>query len=226
MADSPSMPAVRRLGLPPQRTVGSVLAAFALAVATCAPSASTSPAGQTSPQPSTSPATLTPSAPSPTPSATEAMDPEGKTVVWATYRSDALGISFEYPRSSTTHPSLPQCVPRESGFSINVDRLIIGRAESVLGPGTGATPDAVADVFLKDLRVESRGATTMENRPGVVVGYRYGGLNRFGYALFVANGAHIYQFSWDAGVFDCEPAPGFIGPAVYLDMIRSVRFLT
>src|SRR5438093_6439307 len=214
----PSVARVRRVGS------GSFVVALSLSLAVCTPAEPLS--SVPSATPSAAVASVTASS-SPTPSPTEVVDPEGKTVDWATYRSDALGITFEYPRSSTTHPSLPRCAPTESGFSINVDRLVIyGRAESRLGPGTRATPDAVADVFLKDLRVESRDAITVENRPGVVVSYRYGGLNRFGYALFVANGAHIYQFSWDAGVFECEPAPGFIGPAVYLDMIRSVRFLT
>src|SRR5437870_7395158 len=213
----PSVARVRRVGS------GSFVVALSLSLAVCTPA-----------EPSSSVPSATPSAAvasvtafsSPTPSPTEVLDPEGKTVDWATYRSDALGITFEYPRSSTTRPALPQCAPRELDRSIFLDRLgVDGDAEKSLSPGIPVTADAVADKYVQRVNLDTRDPTTVGGLPGVIVSYHSGGLNRFGLAVFVANGGHVYQFAWDAGVFECTPAPGFTGPGVYGHVIGSVRFL-
>ena len=202
---------------------GSFAAAISLSLVVCTPAEPLS--SVSSATPSAAVASVTASS-SPTPSPTEVLDPEGKTVDWATYRSDALGITFEYPRSSTTRPALPQCAPRELDRSIFLDRLgIDGDAEKSLSPGIPATADAVADKYVQRVNLDTRDPTTVGGRPGVIVSYHSGGLNRFGLAVFVANGGHVYQFAWDAGVFECTPAPGFTGPGVYGHVIGSVLFL-
>ena len=215
------LPPVARVG---KMSSGSLVAALSLALAVCAP------AGPLSSVPSATPSAAVASVAAsraPTPSPTQALDPEGKSVDWATYRSDALGITFEYPRSSTTQPALPQCTPREQDRAIFLDRLDTnGEAAMALPPGMPATADAVADNYVRRVNLDTRDPTTVGGRPGVIVSYHSGGLNRFGLAVFVANGGHVYQFAWDAGVFECTPAPGFTGPGVYGHVIRSVRFLT
>src|SRR5437667_9195139 len=97
-------------------------------------------------------------------------------------------------------------------FSYRLD--INGEAEKALPPGMLATADAVADNYIQRVNLDTRDPTTVGGR-GVIVSYHSGGLNRFGPAVFVANGGHVYQFAWDAGVFECTPAPGFTGPGVY-----------
>ena len=206
------------------RGAGRFFGAFAIAfwlAAACAPVAT----------PTATPATAAaatrqvPASPAPT----EPLDPEGRTVDWTTYRSDLLGITFEYPRSSITQGALPKCAPQALDRTIYVDRLAIGGdAEKSLPPGSPLTADAAADAYVQagsGVNVDSRGPVTVGGRVGVGVTYHSGGLNRFGNAVFVANAAHIYRFAWDAGVFECEPARGFSGPQVYAHVIGSIRFL-
>src|SRR5437773_5502963 len=124
------LPPVARVG---KMSSGSLVAALSLTLAVCAPAAPLS--SVPSATPTVAVTSVAPSR-SPTPSPTEVLDPEGKSVDWATYRSDALGITFEYPRSSTTRPALPQCAPREQDRTIFLDRLgIDGDAEKSLSPG-------------------------------------------------------------------------------------------
>ena len=45
------------------------------------------------------------------------MDPEGKTITWATHRSDTLGLEFQYPASSSVYGPLPGCAPHGMPYS-------------------------------------------------------------------------------------------------------------
>jgi hypothetical protein len=192
------------------------------------------PAAQGQEDVSPSPDIVLPSAlPSATPAVATAtpleppLDPEGKTIVWAIYRSDALGISFEYPASSSVYGQLPGCAPSESPEGINLDQL--GISAELLG----ATAKDAADAFIRrfdGLAVESRRTTTIGGNPAEVLALRsiVGGtaqLGRYGEAAFVANHARVYSFFWIAGNFQCLAARGWTGPTAYIHVIQTTQFL-
>ena len=154
------------------------------------------------------------------------MDPEGKTITWASYRSDKLGLEFQYPASSSVYGPLPGCAPSESPGGIVLDQLGISAEIST------STAQEAAGAFIRrneGLAVESRRTTTIGGNPAEVLALRsiVGGIaqqGRYAESWLVANRGRVYTFFWIAGSFTCVAAPGWLAPTTYAQVIQTFHF--
>ena len=52
-----------------------------------------------------------------------------------------------------------------------------------------------------DLTIETRRTTTLANREGIKLTYRFGGTDRYGEVTFVRNNGNIYAIGYTSGIF-------------------------
>jgi hypothetical protein len=144
-------------------------------------------------QPAT-PATQTTTKPS-----TSSDESQIDTSDWKTYRNEEYGFEFKYPK---IYEEVKGCGLREKNSTIFLGNRIQIQIVDSQGLTLDEHVNKYVQTFRTDLgdRVESKRTTFINEVPAIVVGYRVGGMGRYGETVFLLHEEKIYKFSSFAGV--------------------------
>ena len=130
---------------------------------------------------------------------------------WRSYRSDQLGFEFTYP---------PACEVNQQDDGLSVG----ARIDLVVVYDNGVALGDYVDQLVEDKtrsgdwRLESKQAVVAGENNAIRVEYRFGGVGRYGTALFLQRGGRIYIWGFTAGASICDE------PDVFGDVVSSFRF--
>jgi|GEM_PF-3286677 len=129
---------------------------------------------------------------------------------WKTYTNKDYGFEIKYPKGN-------QCEFSE----IEEGSFLFGRIELNVINSKGLNLDDYVEKFIadNDLIIETRETTSVANREGIKLTYRFGGTNRYGEVTFVKNNGNIYAIGYTGGTFLCNE------PEIFSKMLSTFRFL-
>ncbi len=133
-----------------------------------------------------------------------------ETSKWKTYTNKEYGFEIKYPKGN-------QCEFSE----IEEGSFSFGRIELSVLDSKGLNLNDYVDKFIadNDWTIEIRETTTVANREGIKLIYRFGGANRYGEVTFVKNNGNIYAIGYTSGIFLCNE------PEIFPKMLSTFRFL-
>ncbi len=135
---------------------------------------------------------------------------EGQTSDWKTYTNKEYGFEIKYPRGN-----------RCKFLQIEEGSFLFGRIGLNVTNSKGLNLDDYVKKFIadNDLALETRETTSVANREGIKLTYRFGGTNRYGEVTFVKNNGNIYAIGYTGGAFLCNE------PEIFSKMLSTFRFL-
>lgn len=141
-----------------------------------------------------------------------------ETTDWETYVNEELGIEFKYPPAPIGCES--QCKENKGN-----NTFTIGRTEFSIKNSEGLSLPLFVDGCIKDFNVSSKENKIIGGKEGIIVNYRFGGMDRFGEAAFVENDNKVYIFNFTAGAFCCTQGDTIYESDVFNAMVSTFKFL-
>ncbi len=133
------------------------------------------------------------------------------------YQNDYLRISFDYPR----YYKDTRCDVAVEENGEESKGVIGSRIEFSIAPYSELTLNLnhLVSSTLHDIQIATQKNIVVGEKKALQVGYRLGGMNRYGEITYIIHDKKLYTFGFTAGGFEC----GF-EPRVYEKILETVKF--
>jgi hypothetical protein len=138
---------------------------------------------------------------------------QNQTTDWKTYTNNQYGFEIKYPRNGKCE--FLEVKKQEPDFTYGRIELVIENSQSL------DLSHFVDEFLLKNTEnwtIEKKENITVVDNQAIRIGYRFGGLNRYGEAVFIENNQNIYLIGFTGGAFECSE------PQIFDQMLSTLKF--